>query len=171
MGALLLAAVLLVVIFLALALFARTGPTETLSAPGIPAELAGVAQLSLSELGSVTARLFNELGMTTVSSSEQPGRFDLIVQDPTPVTGQKAYVRCVLTPDAGAVQSAEVQAALDTARADHLTKAVVVTPGRFSDEAQLVARTTSLELIDGAKLADLLRAHLADVANRLGVPR
>ena len=48
---------------------------------------------------------------------------------------------------------------------------MVITPSVFSDEAKLVSRDSSLELIDGAKLAELLRAHLPDVANRLGVPR
>jgi hypothetical protein len=171
MGSLLLAGVALVAIFLALALFGRGGPTEAISTAGLPDELAGITRLSLAELGSVAARLFNELGFATVSQSEQPGRFDLIVEDPTPVTGQKVYVRCVLTPESGAVQSAEVQAALDTSRHEQLAKAIVVTPGLFSDEATLVSRATSLELIDGRKLAELLRVHLPDAANRLGVPR
>jgi hypothetical protein len=171
MGPLLIAALVVVLLFLLLALFARGGPTETISAKGLPPDAAGVAKLTLAELGSVTNRLFNELGFSTLSQSLLPNRYDLTVEDPTPVTGQKVYIRCVLTPEAGAVQSAEVQAALDTARGEQLAKAVVVTPGAFSDEARLVSSQTAVELIDGAVLADLLRKHLPDVANRLGLPR
>ncbi|MGQ0508096.1 MAG: restriction endonuclease, partial [Myxococcaceae bacterium] len=61
--------------------------------------------------------------------------------------------------------------ALDTARGENLGKAFVVTPGPFSDEAKLVAQGAPLELVDGATLAQLIRQHLPDVANRLGLPR
>jgi hypothetical protein len=169
MGPLFLAAVVLLLVFLALAVFGRGGPTETLPTAGVAPE--GLSRLSLAELGSVSERLFSELGLTTASRSVAADRIDLILEDPTPVTGQRVYVRCLLTPAAGAVESAEVQAALDTARHAQLTKAIVVTPGQFSDEARLVALDSSVELIAGPQLAELLRSHLADVANRLGIPR
>ncbi len=171
MGPLLLAGVVLLILFLSLALFARGGPTETIQAAGLPDELSGLTKLTLSELGSISERLFSELGFTTTARSEQPGRIDLSMQDPTPVTGQQIYVRCVLAPEAGAVQSAEVQAALDTARGESWAKAVVVCPGTFSDEARLISAGSPVELIDGVQLAQLLRAHLPDAANRLGLPR
>lgn len=161
----------MIALFLLLALFARGGATETIAAKGLPPEAAGVAKLTLPELGSIVSRLFNELGFHTISQSVRDDRCDLVVEDPTPVTGQRVYIRCVLTPEAGAVQSAEVQAAVDTARGENLTKATVVTTGLFSDEAHLVSQQTSLELIDGAALAQQIRSHLPDVANRLGLPR
>lgn len=171
MGTVLLAGLVFIGLLLALALFARGGPTETIRAQGLPPELSGLANLELAELGSVAQRLFSEMGFAVRAQSQHEGRVDLIVEDPTPVTGQRAYVRCVLTPPAGAVESAEVQAALDTARGESLAKAVVVTPGTFSDEARLLSKASALELIDGVKLSELLRAHLPDVANRLGIPR
>jgi HJR/Mrr/RecB family endonuclease len=171
MGSLFLAGLIALILFLMLAFFARGGPTETIRLKGLPPEASGVAKLTLAELGSVTSRIFSELGFTLASQSFFPDRCDLIAEDPTPLTGQRAYIRCVLTPEAGAVQSAEVQAALDTARGEQLAKAVVVTNGPFSDEARLVSQDTSLELIDGAALAELIRTHLPDVSNRLGLPR
>src|SRR5690349_16176045 len=114
MGPLLLAGLAVLALFVLLAIFARGGPTETLPTSEAPPEAAGLAKLSLSELASVTARLFNELGFALEDQSELPGRVDLRMRDPTPVTGQAVYIRCLLTPEAGAVQSAEVQAALDT---------------------------------------------------------
>lgn len=162
----------MVVLFLALALFARGGPAEAISAPGLPPELSGLGALSLGELGSVSSRLFSELGFATVTRSERADRYDLIMEDSTPVTGQRIYLRCVLpSADSHSVQSAEVQAALDTARGEHLSKAVVVTSGVFSDEARGVSRSQPVDLIDGAALAQLLRSHLPDVAHRLGLPR
>jgi hypothetical protein len=171
MGSLLIAAVLVLALMLLLAMFAKGGPTETISTTGLPPELAGMGALQLPELASVTDRLFTELGFSTLSRHERPDRVDLTMQDPTPVTGQTLYIRCILSPPDGAIQSAEVQAAMDAARGENLAKAVVVSSGIFSDEAQLVSRNAPLELIDGRALAGLLRTHLPDVANRLGVPR
>jgi hypothetical protein len=169
-SSLVLAVVIVVALFLFLALFARGGPTETIRA-GTDPETAGLRNLSLAELGSIVARLFGELGFNVVRTEDKPDRVDLTVVDPTPVTGQSFYIRCLAIPEAGAVQSAEVQAALDTAKGENLAKAIVVTPGRFSDEARLVSQSSTLELIDGPALAQLLRKHLPDVANRLGIPR
>src|SRR6185295_2828063 len=171
MGPVLIAGVVLLAIFLSLALFARGGPTETIGSGGLSPEAQGVARLGLEELGSVAGRLFNELGFTGASTEQLPGRFDLRMEDPTPVTGQKVYIRCLLLPEAGAVESAQVQAALDTARHEQLSKAVVLTVATFSDEAKLLAQGGGVELIDGNQLAALLRQHLPDVANRLGLPR
>ena len=171
MFSLLFAGLILLVIFFVLAVFARGGPTETIRGAGASPELAGLSGISLPELGSVASRLFNELGFETLARGDRADRIDLTVQDPTPVTGQKIYIRCVPTPEQGAVQSHEVQAAMDTARAENLAKAVVVTPGAFSDEAHLVSKSAPLELLDGRALAELLRKHLPDVANRLGLPR
>jgi hypothetical protein len=171
MGPVLIAGVVLLAIFLSLALFARGGPTETISPGGLAEEAKGVATLGLEELGSVAGRLFNELGFTSLTAESMPGRVDLRMEDPTPVTGQKVYIRCLLRPEAGAVESAQVQAALDTARHEQLSKAVVITVATFSDEARLLGRGSSVELIDGNQLAALLRQHLPDVANRLGLPR
>jgi hypothetical protein len=171
MDTLLLAGVIIVALFLLLALFARGGATEPVTPTGLPPEAAGIAKLTLPELASITSRLFNELGFTKVSQNDFSDRCDLVMHDPTPITGQRVYIRAVLTPESGAVESAHVQAALDTARGENLSKAIVVTTGLFSDEARLVSRDAALELIDGAALAQMIREHLPDVANRLGLPR
>jgi hypothetical protein len=171
MDTLLLAGVVVLALFLLLALFARGGATEPVTPSGVPAYAAGIAKLTLPELASITSRLFNELGFTKTAQSDFPDRTDLVMEDPTPIMGQRVYIRAVLTPESGAVESAQVQAALDTARGENLSKAIVVTTGPFSDEAHLVSKDASLELIDAATLAQMIQAHLPDVANRLGLPR
>ncbi len=171
MDTLLLAGVVVVTLFLLLALFARGGATEPVTRSGLPPEAAAIAKLTLPELASITSRLFNELGFAKTSQNDFPDRTDLVMEDPTPITGQRVYIRAVLTPESGAVESAQVQAALDTARGENLSKAIVVTTGPFSDEARLVSKDAALELIDGAALAQMIQTNLPDVANRLGLPR
>ena len=80
MASLIFAAIVLLTIFVLLALYARGGPTETINLLGVPPEAAGVTHLTLSELGSVTRRLFNELGFTTVSEMAFPDRYDMVVE-------------------------------------------------------------------------------------------
>ena len=171
MDTLVLAGVIVVALFLVLALFARGGATEPLTPKGLSPEAAAVTALTLPELASITSRLFNELGFSKLSQNDFPDRCDLVMQDPAPITGQRVYIRTLLKPASGAVESAQVQAAVDTARGENLSKAIVVTTGPFSDEARLLSQDTAVELIDGEALAQMIRAHLPDVANRLGLPR
>lgn len=171
MDTLVLAGVIVVALFLLLALFARGGATEPVTPKGLPAEVANLSTLTLPELTSITSRLFNELGFSKVSENDFSDRADLVMENPTPITGQRVYIRALLKPESGAVESAQVQAAVDTARGEELSKAIVVTNGPFSDEARLLAKDTALELIDGAALGEMIRTHLPDVANRLGLPR
>ncbi len=171
MDTLVLAGVIVVALFLVLALFARGGATEPVTPKGLPPEAAAVATLTLPELASITSRLFNELGFSKVSQDDFEDRCDLVMQDPTPITGQRVYIRTLLRPESGAVESSQVQAAMDTARGENLSKAIVVTTGPFSDEARLLSQDAAVELIDGSALAQMIRGHLPDVANRLGLPR
>ena len=143
MGTPIVAVLVVLTLLLLLALFARGGPTETLSG-SLPAEVAGLSKLDLGELGSVTTRLFTELGFTSDAVHERPDRIDLTMTDPTPVTGQTLYIRCILPPaETGAVASNEVQAALDAARGENLSKAVVVTPSSRSPFSTSVTCTPS----------------------------
>ncbi len=169
MGTLFVAAVAVVAVLLALAFFARGGATET---PGTALAPRGEAAPLFAEMDAAAyaeflRRLVSELGFEVLSCEAREERVDVVAEDPTPITGQRAYVRGVLFPADGMVQSAEVQAALDNARGSGLGKAIVVTPALFSKEAELLARDASVDLIDGPELEKLVRKHLPDLASRL----
>ena len=58
------------------------------------------------------------------------------------------------------VDAEDVRTLIDTARAESVGKAVMVTLGRFSDEARDAARDNPIDLLDGDELAALVKKHL-----------
>jgi hypothetical protein len=169
MGAIAFAGLTVLLLFVLLALYARGGPTET---PGSNAPARGdvaplFSDMSLDAYLDFLVRLVAELGFEVKSSEVREQGVDIVAVDPTPITGQRVYVRGVLPSSEGMVQSGEVQAALDAARGRGFGKAIVITPSVFSNEAQLVARGVPLDLIDGAELEKLVRKHLPEFASRL----
>lgn len=136
------------VLMLLLALFAGRGAGET-PAGRAPAPL----DLTLPELTRALREAFIARGFTVLSEEDEPGHADLLLEDASPLTGQTIYVRCLA---GGAVDSVEVQAALDRIRGDQLEKAIVATPGEFSQEARALARGANVELLDGAALKLML---------------
>jgi len=148
MSPILIALVVVGVLMLLLALFAGRGAGEARA--GRPA-----IDLALPELARALRDAFAARGFTVLSEVDEPGRADLLLKDASPLTGQTIYLRCVV-PAGGAVDSVEVQAALDWIRGEQLEKAVVATPGEFTQEARALARGTNVELLDGAALEVLL---------------
>jgi restriction endonuclease Mrr len=78
----------------------------------------------------------------------------------TMFTGPFLRVRGLLPAAAVPVDADEVLTLIDTARAESVGKAVLVTLGRFSDEAREAARGNPVDLVDGDQLADLVKKHL-----------
>jgi hypothetical protein len=170
LGPIFLGGLLFVVVFVFLAVFARGGPTET-HRVGARSPDQVLSALSLDELSRVSTRILNEMGFRIIASTPTPTHVDVIADDPTPITGQRVYVRILPAPPGGFVESVEVQAAMDAARGEGLSKAIVLSPAQFSEEARSTAMDVQLELIGGSELEDLCRRYVLDVAARLGPPR
>lgn len=150
MSPILLGLVLFAVLMLLLALFAGRGAGETRSGDRRSLDLA------LPELTRALRDVFVARGFTVIAEVEEPGRSDLLLKDASPLTGQTIALRCVVPPEGAAVDSLEVQAALDRVRGEQLEKAILVTPGEFTQEARTLARGANVELLDGAALQLLL---------------
>lgn len=157
MSPILLGLVLFGVLLVLLALFAGQGATETVRP--LPAGRPPVARFSLPELARALREILAARGFTLLSEAVGVEHADLLLKNASPLVGQTVYVRCVLPEAGGAVDSLEVQAALDRIRGEQLEKAIVVTTGSFSNEARLVASGTNVELIDGPALAQLLEVE------------
>ena len=142
------------VLMLLLALFSGRGAGETVQVPEQPGP--ALADLPLPELTRALRAELTSRGFTVLSEAQEPGRADLVLRDASPLTGQTVYVRCIAPPGGAAVESVEVQAALDRIRGEQLEKAIVATPGSFSSEARLLAQDANVELLDGPALAGLL---------------
>lgn len=160
----LLFALVLAAVAMAVLTLTRGGPTET-SASAKPPEETPRTPSDPDEFARVLSRLFQEMGFSLGPVHPQEGHVDVVALDETPVTGNRLYVRGFCAPS-GMVQSAEVQAALDAARGEGMTKAVLVAVSGFSEEAAVLARQNAVDLIDAVELERLLRLHAPDLAGR-----
>lgn len=104
--------------------------------------------------------LFAEMGFEPQRSERTRSSVAFCAVDPTPIRGGRIYVHGVFAPEGVPVDGDEVRALLDAARAESAGKAVLVTLGRFSDDARESARENPIDLLDGDDLARLLRKHL-----------
>ena len=170
MAVFLLAAAVIAAVFLALALFGgKGGPRET--APALvprQASAAWLTLLTLDGLEKLLHRLFAAMRFTVEQSVVHAGKLDMVVVDPTPLTGGRVRVRGLVQADHGMIEEAEVQAALDEARGEEIAKAVVISPLGFSAEAKLAVRSTACELVDAEGLMALLRKYLPEAVESSG---
>lgn len=131
---------------------------------GLSSEDAWLAQVGAESFERMLAMLFSEMKFEVSKVSHTGTLVDLWAENATPITGVRLYVRGVYAPPLGMVGEDEVRWAIDTARAEHAGKGIVVTPGQFTDEARAAAAGASVDLVDGRELAKLLRKHLPQVA-------
>jgi restriction system protein len=124
------------------------------AAPGL-AWLAAHGEAGLERL---LLALFAELGFEPGPAARRGGAVEFEAVDPAPIKGGR--VRVLGLPAGEEVDADSVRALLDAARADGAGKAVLVTPGRFAEEARAAARDAPIDLVDGEALAALVRKHL-----------
>ena len=124
------------------------------------ADLAWVRTYGVEGFERMLLTLFSEMGFSAERSDRGKGTVDFYAVDPTPIRGGRIYVRGVFDNHAVPVDAEEVLTLMDTARAESVSKAVLVTLGRFSDEARDSAKDNPVDLLDGAALATLVKKHL-----------
>jgi restriction endonuclease Mrr len=136
----------------------HTAPASPETAGG--AELSWVRDAGIEGFERMLLRLFGEMGFEAERSDRGQGTVDFYAVDPTPIRGGRIYVRGVLPGAAVPVDADEVLTLIDTARAESVGKAVLVTLGRFSEEARDTAKGNPVDLVDGDALAALVKKHL-----------
>jgi hypothetical protein len=155
MGVLMLT-IILVFVFAAILLLSRGGAKEPATVSGPPVE--ALPRVELKDIGDVTERLLNRLALTIETREPDDGRGPgYIARTADQVTGGKIYIRAFKLPEGERVNSQDVQAAILTARDEGMSKAILIAPNGFSDDAILAAEDTATELIDGPKLEMLLK--------------
>jgi restriction system protein len=102
--------------------------------------------------------LFGEMGFDAEPGQPRAEAIEFFAVNPAPIRGGRLLVQGVL--DGAEVDGDAVRALLDTARAEAVGRAVLVTLGRFSDDAREAARENPVDLVDGDDLAALVKKHL-----------
>jgi restriction system protein len=107
--------------------------------------------------------LLPALGLEVVSMAlDDNGTLDMTCRDPRPVTGGRVLVRARQGTAGGQVDAAEVLAFAESVRGDSgALKGIDIAVAGFTDEAYAAvgAAPALVELIDGARLVDLVREY------------
>jgi len=107
--------------------------------------------------------LLPALGLEILSvTTDDSGTLELTCRDPRPVTGGRILVRASHRTEGGQVDAAEILGFAESVRSDTgALKGIDIAIAGFTDEAYAARGTapSTIELIDGAGLADLLREY------------
>jgi restriction system protein len=110
--------------------------------------------------------LLPALGLEVVSMAlDENGTLDMTCRDPRPVTGGRVVVRARRDTAGGQVDAAEVLAFAESVRGDSgALKGIDIAVAGFTDEAYAAvgAAPALVELIDGARLVDLVREYVPE---------
>ena len=123
-------------------------------------DLSWVRQFGIEGFQRLLLTLFTEMGFHPERSERGASTVDLYASDPTPIRGGRLYVHGLFGAPGVPADAEEVRNMIESARAELVGKAVLVTLGNFSTEAREAARGNPIDLIDGDDLARLARKHL-----------
>jgi restriction endonuclease Mrr len=127
---------------------------------GDVAEIAWVRPHGVDGFERLLLRVFEEMGFQPGPCEKTDDTVAFWAIDPTPIRGGRIYVHGIFSPPGVAVDGDDVRGLADASRAELAGKAVLVTVGRFSDDARDAARDQPIDLVDGEALAELVRRYL-----------
>jgi hypothetical protein len=114
--------------------------------------------LTIERFEWLCGRLLEGLGLD-IERSTTAGRRQLEVMavNPAPIVGGRYVVHGELLPAGDVVEAVQVLALIDAVKGEGASKGVLFTNGFFSDEAGKAAAGGPIELINGARLRELLQ--------------
>jgi restriction endonuclease Mrr len=157
--------------FMVILLIARFSPNVPRVAPLKEGQkLDDRPEITADEFVDIVKDLLEVLGLEQVfSSAGTGGVLDVTARDPRPITGGRILVHAspVLS---GQVDAVDVLGFAEGVRGDMgALKGIYIALAGFTEEAHAGIRSTPapVDLIDGAQLLELVRAHLPDRAEAL----
>ena len=164
MGILVVAVVATLIGFLLILLIGRGQPVSPAAPENLAREDRGatawVREFGIEGFQRLLLTLFTEMGFHPERSERGKGSVDLYANDPTPIRGGRLYVHGFFGAPGEAVDADEVRNCIETARAEFVGKAVLLTLGGFTSDARDAARGNPVDLVDGEELGRLMRKHL-----------
>jgi restriction endonuclease len=118
------------------------------------------ASLSLDNFAWLCGRLLSAIGLdierTTTAGTHQ---IEITAVNPAPIIGGQYLIHAELLPAGEVIEAVQVLALLDAVKGEGVSKGVFITTGFFSDEASQAAAGGPIELINGARLRELLQRY------------
>ena len=157
--------------FLLILLIARYSPNVPRVAPLRAGQRADERpEITADEFADLVKDLLDAIGLETVFSSVGTGgEMDVTARDPRPLSGGRILLHA--TPVlAGQVDAVDVLGFAEGVRGDMgALKGIYIALAGFTEEANAAVRSTPapVDLVDGARLLELVREHLPDRAEVL----
>jgi hypothetical protein len=123
-------------------------------------ELSWVRGFGIEGFQRLLLTLFSEMGFHPERSERGSRSVELFVNDPTPIRGGRLYVHGLFGRPGEAADAEEVRNTIESARAELVSKGVLVTLDTFSTEAREAAQGNPIDLLDGESLSKLVKKHL-----------
>ncbi len=119
-----------------------------------------IESLSLVQFEALCLRLLEELGLV-VNGPVRRGEdsVEISTVNPQPIIGGDILVHCLLTQEARPVDSGDIQALVDTVKADGASKGILITNGYFAEEVGRPPEGPPVELINASRFKKLLDDH------------
>ncbi len=122
-------------------------------APGPP-----LSTLTLERFEALCVELLQELGLEIERSTRAGGReVEMLAVNAAPIVGGRYLVHGELLQAGEVVEAVQVLGLIDAVKGEGASKGVLMTNGFFSDEAAKASAGGPVELINGARLEELLR--------------
>jgi hypothetical protein len=121
-----------------------------------------LSRMSTGELAELCLRLLSRMGYSMLAQTVEGDRAEVEATDQGPAHLHRVLLRAYAR-GSGPVTPARLRETLDHARAEGMTRAMVVGVAGFTREAEMLSHNLPLQLLDGAELADLSHRHLPEL--------
>ncbi|HCU25918.1 MAG TPA: hypothetical protein DF383_12950 [Deltaproteobacteria bacterium] len=157
---------LLIVIFLTflfsiflIYLIQKTSKRKSTEEEKIPIAPA-LQHLDLDQFFAIGCELLEKMGLKILNSYRtEDNEIDIFAENPTPIVGGPFLAHLILYPEGAQVTSAEVQNFASNLIGERRGKGILITTGFFAPDVAMLPELPPMEMIDGKRLAELMRQH------------
>ncbi|MEE9276637.1 MAG: restriction endonuclease [bacterium] len=124
------------------------------------AEVQSLRRMPAEAFEGLLKGLLEEMGLRIVESQwVNEEEIDILAHHPAPLVGGDYIVHGILVPEGEFVSSIRVIGLSDIVRAERALKGILITTGYFSEEVNKYTEGAPMELINVARLRELVHAH------------
>ncbi|MFO1463866.1 MAG: restriction endonuclease [bacterium] len=120
----------------------------------------GLQHLDLDQFFELSCQLLEKMGLTILNSYRtEDNEIDIYAENPAPIVGGPFVAHLILYPVGAQVTSMDVQNFASNLIGERRGKGILITTGFFAPEVALLPELPPMELIDGKRLAVLMKQY------------
>ena len=119
-----------------------------------------LVELDAEQLGKVIASILDRMGLEIERWQGGPNEIvEILAVNPTPVTGGRILVHCMVPPDTGKIAGTGVGQFIRSVRTAYVSKGLLFTTGTFTPDGRLEAEDAPVELFDRDQITRLMEQY------------